>query len=460
MALVQWVARKSDKSPVKVQLLLLLAFSNAFIALNDVLFCAIMLFTTVVTYYTALNIEKTHNKALFISALIILVLELGYFKYTNFFISSFANVLGRDSVTLNILLPLGISFYIFTSIAYIVDVYQQRYKAERNFVYVALLLAFFPKIIAGPIVRGNDFLPQLKNFRGISTNGLIEGVQIFVIGLFKKMVIADHLGVFCNDVFASPCAFDTWTSVLAVVSYSLQIYFDFAGYSDMAIGAAKMLGIEIKPNFNLPYLAKKPSEFWKRWHISLSSWLMDYLYIPLGGSRKGTGRTYCNLLIVMIISGLWHGAGWTFVLWGFLHGLYSCVYRLIDTGFEKKLSKPTNVIVNGVAMVLNFIIVSLLWVFFRAENVNDALVLITQCFYMHDGISQPFTWSFFAIIVMVIITLMSAKNSKMLKQKEVNDYYPIMNLRNLWPQVAFFFFVGLTVIMGYHGNTAFVYGKF
>jgi alginate O-acetyltransferase complex protein AlgI len=382
-----------------------------------------------------------------------LVAFLGYFKYMNFFADSFCRLLGRDTVTWNIILPVGISFYTFCAIAYLIDVYRGEYPAERNFWYVALYISFFPKLTAGPIARGKDFFPQVRAYRGIKWNAVHDGVQILVIGLFKKMVLADHLGVFVDDVFFCPSAYNTGTVLLAAVSYSLQIYFDFSGYSDMAIGISKILGFDLAPNFNLPYLAANVSDFWKRWHISLSSWFQDYLYIPLGGSRRGETRTYINLMLVMLCSGLWHGAGWTFVVWGFCYGILGCINRAvgkIDRGNRWKFLR----------IVLTFGIVTLLWTIFRADSMKKAAQFLKALFSIHTGISQPYTWSFFAMAVLVAGSIAAYVKSKRAGQNRIQGFYPIVDLSKCWGQIAFFTFTGLTIIMGYYGDTAFIYGNF
>ena len=276
--------------------------------------------------------------------------------------------------------------------------------------------------------------------------------------MFKKIVLADHLGVFVDDVFNSTVAFNTATVILASISYSLQIYFDFSGYSDMAIGISKTLGFDFKPNFNLPYISRNMSEFWKRWHISLSSWFQDYLYIPLGGSRMGEVKTYFNLMTVMLISGLWHGAGWTFVVWGGGHGIACC----LNKAFGKKM-KVLGPFVNA---LLTFIVVSLLWVVFRADSISTAEKVWIGMFTIHSGINQPYTWSFFAIICLIISTTVAWKKAKLLNSTDKNGnlfidgFYPVLDLSKFWSQVVFFVFCGLTIILGYFGNTAFIYGAF
>jgi alginate O-acetyltransferase complex protein AlgI len=344
-------------------------------------------------------------------------------------------------------MPLGLSYYTFSSITYLVDVYQGKLPAEKDFVDLALFLSFCPKITAGPIAKAGEFLPQLKRYPGIRRDNVEAGVQIFVIGLFKKIVLADHLKVFVDDVFWAPTAYHSATVILAVISYSLQIYLDFAGYSDMAIGVARTMGIELPANFNFPYLASNISEFWKRWHISLSSFLREYVYYPLGGSRRGSGRTYVNLMLVMLISGAWHGNGVTFLVWGFLHGCASCVHRAFRGKF------PQGKVTRAMGVVWNFVVVSLFWVFFRATDLENAAAVIKGIFVYQDGISQPYLWSFFAMFVCLVAACVGYTKGK-------TGWYPVQKLESVKTWTLFLTFTGLTVMLGYYGNTAFIYGGF
>lgn len=383
---------------------------------------------------------------------VLLLAFLGYFKYTNFFIGNVAKLLGVEYDGLRIILPLGISFFTFSALSYIFDVLKGRCRAETNLLDFSLYMVFFPKIMAGPIVRWTDFKPQIEAYRGLKLDAFHDGIQIFVFGLFKKIVLADHLGVFVDDVFFAPTAYDTGTVILAAVSYSMQIYFDFSGYSDMAAGIAKVFGFDFKANFNLPYIAAGFSDFWRRWHISLSEWFRDYVYFPLGGSRKGEKRTYLNLLLVMLASGIWHGAGWTFLLWGLLHGIASCLERLVKRkGIQIHAALET---------VSTFVFVTLLWTVFRAESIENMLRLWKSMFSIHGGISQPYAWSFFAVACLIAATLYAGKRSRENGKGRVEGYYPVLDLSKIGPMVLFFTFCGLTVILGYFGNTAFIYGRF
>jgi alginate O-acetyltransferase complex protein AlgI len=260
---------------------------------------------------------------------------LGFFKYTNFFVSNslaLAHWLGWPvpDWTVHVILPLGISFHTFQGISYTLDVYHRKVQAVSSFADFALFVAFFPQLVAGPIVRAIDFLPQMVTPPRVSSAQVIEGLHWFLLGLFKKVFLADRLAQFVDQVFANPAAFDAVSQRWAVLAYAGQIYCDFSGYSDIAIGCAKWFGFELPQNFNFPYLASSIADFWKRWHISLSTWMRDYLYIPLGGSRRGSVRTYLNLVVTLTLCGLWHGASWNYVLWGFYNGVLLALHRLYD----------------------------------------------------------------------------------------------------------------------------------
>src|SRR5437667_5899257 len=259
---------------------------------------------------------------------------LCYFKYANFFLASLEEALraaGASSSlpTLSVLLPVGISFYTFEAISYTVDVYRGRMPAERSLPNFMVFILFFPHLVAGPIVRARDFLPQIGRRKRWSWPRMQVGVQFFLMGLFKKLAIADRMAQFVDPVFADPAAFKTGAVWVAVLAYALQIYCDFSGYTDMALGCAHLLGFHLARNFDMPYLATNISEFWRRWHISLSSWLRDYLFLPLGGSHGGNWQTCRNLMITMPLGGLWHGASWTFIAWGVLHGLLLVIHRSV-----------------------------------------------------------------------------------------------------------------------------------
>ncbi len=438
----------------RLQIACILCFSYLFIYRYDWRFSVCIFIYTILMYLFGQMMDGTYSvkkrRILLWGGGIASVLMLCYFKYADFFVQSICRVFGEKNIALHIMLPIGISFYVFSGLSYLIDIYWRRYHAEKNLLDFALYIALFSKLTAGPIVRAEEFLPQVKSYRGLRLDKFSEGIQIFVFGLFKKIVLADHLCVFVDDVFSAPAAFDTFTTILAVISYSFQIYFDFSGYSDMAIGISKAIGFDFPPNFNLPYLAGNSSEFWKRWHISLSSWFQEYLYIPLGGSRKGEARTYFNLLTVMLVSGFWHGAGWTFIFWGFLHGITNCVFRFFSKKYKIKFE----------CMPLNFLVATIFWVAFRADCIDTAFAVWKGMFTLHSGITQIYSWTFFAGFCLLFSSVAAIISSKKKCLKMVNGFYPIMDLSKLSSLILFFTFIGLTVIMGYFGNNAFIYGKF
>lgn len=453
---------KSERSNVIVSNIILLAASYAFLIYVDYRFALVLLLLTLSTWFFA------KRKKTIVVGIVIAVLILGFFKYTNFFAESFAKIFGKDFTALNIILPVGLSFYTFSAISYLVDLKRGR-MTEQNLFDVALYLAFFPKLTSGPIQRSGDFFAQAAKKRAIGAENFSYGIQIFAFGLFKKMVLADRLAVFVDQVYATPKVFGSATVLFAVISYSLQIYFDFSGYSDMAIGVAKILGFDLPRNFNLPYVAHNVTELWKRWHITLSSWLQDYVYISMGGNRKGKVRTYFNLIATMVIGGFWHGANWTFLIWGLLHGVALAVHK-VWMQITKSREKKHSVVANGISIVLTFFFTIFCWIFFRANSLTDALIVIQRIFTFDRGVEQPYFWTFFSIVVLLTATVIAivkskkvGKSSKTLKNKNVSfidGFYPIMNLNKFWGIVVFLVFVGLTIGLAYTGKSPFIYGNF
>lgn len=287
-----------------------------------------------------------------------------YFKYTNFFLENLNTLLKTDHALRNIVLPLGISFIAFTQISFLVDSYRQETK-DVSFLDFALYSAFFPKITQGPITRQKDLIPQLQDQKSriFDADGVAAGLQMFTLGLAKKVFLADTFGNYLTTFFELKGSSNSLEAAVAILAYSLQIYFDFSGYSDMALGAAKMLGFDLPANFNSPYKADSVTDFWRRWHISLTDFLREYIYFPLGGSRKGTARTYVNILIVFLVSGFWHGANWTFIVWGIVHGLLQ-VFERANRKWYFKIPRP-------VRQVLMFVAVSILWMVFRCDTFSD-----------------------------------------------------------------------------------------
>ncbi len=302
---------------------------------------------------------------------------LGFFKYFDFFVESGAELLQMIGLPLTprllaIVLPVGISFYTFQTLSYTIDIYRGQLRAERSLLDLALFVAFFPQLVAGPILRAKDFLPQIARRRQLVLEQVYTGGYLILWGLFKKVVLADNLAVVVDRTFSSDGSPSGATVIIAVYAFALQIYCDFSGYTDIARGSTKMMGFEIPLNFNLPYFSATPAEFWRRWHISLSGWLRDYLYIPLGGDRRGRRRTAINLLITMLLGGLWHGAAWTFVLWGLFHALLIIAYRGCVPAvceFARTWSERTRMVGRWVAVAGFFQLTCLGYLIFRAESV-------------------------------------------------------------------------------------------
>lgn len=325
--------------------------------------------------------NKLHRKLLLALSVTFNLGLLFWFKYTNFFIELSNQLFSTHISMLNLLLPIGISFYTFENLSYTIDVYEGKLEPEKRFVDYLLFLAFFPKLVMGPIVRASDFIPQLKKPFFVSTADFAKGFYLIFSGLFKKLIISDYLTLnIVNYIFENPAQYTGLECLVAVFAYAIVIYCDFSGYSDAAIGIAKWMGITIPSNFDSPYQSKSITEFWRRWHISLSNWLRDYLYIFwLGGNRKGKLRTYINLFITMLLGGFWHGAKWTFIVWGGLHGVALIVHKVWAARTSKPLADINNTgWYNALAAFVTFLFVCFCWIFFRADNFDIAMGMIRQ----------------------------------------------------------------------------------
>jgi D-alanyl-lipoteichoic acid acyltransferase DltB (MBOAT superfamily) len=352
-------------------------------------FLSLIAFSTIVDFIVAQNLIKetvqSKRKRWILISLCSNLGLLGFFKYFGFFSKEFAVMLESlgfyvSMPTLNIILPVGISFYTFQTLAYTIDVYRGKTKPTSNLLDFSVYVSFFPQLVAGPIERSKDLLPQIVNKRTFTKGNFSEGLYHVLIGMFKKVVIADNMAPIVNQVFATPVSDLNGTEILiGVYAFAFQIYGDFSGYSSIAQGIAKWLGIDLSWNFRMPYFSRTPSEFWRRWHITLSSWLRDYLYIPLGGNRHGTFNTFRNLVLTMFLGGLWHGANWTFAVWGLAHGLILVVYHALE-GVTKKVMIP-GVIGKLIAAVIFFHLVCITWLLFRAENLTQAVEMFVQLFH-------------------------------------------------------------------------------
>ena len=358
--------------PLKFRWGLLLVASIVFYASADWKMLALIGGSIVVSYYAGLKIEQAEDekqkRGWMAGCIILLVLILMLFKYWGFFAEAMGNLLGSSSGMFQLVMPLGISYYTFKIISYLADIYKEKIDAEKHFGYYALYVCFFPQILCGPIERADYFIPQLKYVCKFEDKLAAEGLERIIIGLFKKLVIADRLSLYVGTIFDAPMSYPGLASIMAVFFYSIQIYCDFSGYSDMAIGMAQMLGIRTRENFRYPYFSRSIKEFWTRWHISLSSWLKDYIYIPLGGNRKGKLRKNLNTMAVFLVSGIWHGSSLGFVFWGALHGLWN----MIST--PKKEDTP--VWSQILQVLITFLGVTFTWIFFRAKDLPTAFTMI------------------------------------------------------------------------------------
>jgi D-alanyl-lipoteichoic acid acyltransferase DltB (MBOAT superfamily) len=368
----------------------LLAASYYFYAAWAIEYVVWLAATTLIVYVLALEIAKTpetaRRKALLALGLFTNLGLLVSLKYLDFINESLRTLFERFNLLYNVpafqlLLPVGISFYVLQTLGYLIDVYRGKVEPERHLGLLALFVSFFPQLVTGPIERAGHLLPQLRTKREVSAAGISDGLRMMLWGTFKKVVVADRLAIYVDAVYNHPADHSGLPVILATIFYAVQIYCDFSGYTDIALGAAKMLGYDLTENFRQPYCSSSIAEFWRRWHISLSSWFRDYLYIPLGGSRVYKWRWYANVMTVFVLSGLWHGANWTFVLWGGLHGLYYLVQIWTQNARDKvfrvlRLDKPAIRIAIGTLVTLS--LVCLAWLFFRANSVSDAFLLLAN----------------------------------------------------------------------------------
>lgn len=457
----------------KYKPILLLIASYIFYGFNEPILTLLLLAVSIVSFLIAIKIEKAESKItrklFLVMGLILLITPLLYFKYFNFFTQNFNWVLNLNIPIYKIILPIGISFFTFQVVGYLIDVYRKDLKAERSFITFALFKSFFPQLVAGPIERANHLLPQLKKHFEYKSQNFKDGLKITGWGLFKKIVIADRLAEFVDKVYQNYESQPGLILLIATVFFAIQIYCDFSGYSDMAIGIAKLFDIQLMQNFNRPYVSLSIIEFWKRWHISLSTWFKDYLYFPLGGNRVGLPRWCLNILIVFVVSGLWHGASWSFVIWGFLHGLAMIVIRFstpifnsLDSKFlsDFKLTKITK-------WSLTFSFVCLTWIFFRSENANQAFSIIEKIFleifdlsgyeFLANNLgSIGFTLEHTLLLALSLIIFMILDN---LQDEKMIPH--LLNLKDVFVRRSFQYLLILSIIFwGNFGESPFIYFRF
>ena len=426
----------------------------------------LLLFSTIVTYLSGKYISKypKKKKIFLIISLVINIGILFFFKYANFFIDNLNNILNIFKISnfnhLDILLPVGISFYTFQALSYTMDIYRGDVKEEKSFLDYALFVSFFPQLVSGPIEKSKDFLPQLKIKHNFDYDRVKKGLLIMLVGFIFKMVVADRIAIAVNTVYGNLSNYSGVILFITAILYSFQIYTDFYGYSLIAKGTAKVLGYELYDNFDSPYLSKSIKEFWRRWHISLSTWFRDYLYFPLGGSRTSYIKKIRNIMIVFLVSGLWHGASWTFVIWGLLHGLYQ-VIGILTSKLREKI-KFNNKILSSLKIVFTFLLVTFAWIFFRASTFTDAIYVITNSFKNFDlnlmslGLDKYNLIFMFASVVLIVIF-------DILRLKV--DLYRWLQKRNIvirW--IIYFALIWIILIFGIYGpgysENTFIYIQF
>lgn len=451
--------------PHRFRWIMLLGASYYFYLSWKAEYLVLILFSTLLSYYCALQIEQKPNARkvwLWLSILGNLSV-LFFFKYFNFLgeaAQSLLSIIQLDIVPpyLDFLLPVGISFYTFQTLSYTIDIYRGQQKAERHLGLYALYVSFFPQLVAGPIERSGNLLPQFKTRQVLRYESIASGVQQMLWGFFKKLVVADRLALYVNEIYADPQQFSGLTLLLATVLFSFQIYCDFSAYSDIAIGTARCMGYDLMENFRRPYFARSVAEFWRRWHISLSTWFRDYLYIPLGGNRVSVPRWYLNLLIVFLVSGLWHGANWTFVVWGGLHALY-LIGSLFLGSFGERFFQSANAIhrygARAFSILITYSLVLFAWIFFRAETLEDAFYVVGKILDFSGPIYyQGFFLIHLAYSFLAIAILMSVE---LFQEYGKNFSFPTFATRN---HLQYAMLIVAILLLGVFDGGQFIYFQF
>lgn len=447
---------------------LLLISSYSFYMYWRIDFAIIMFFVTIVNFIFGLLINNANNRSIkkifLFSAIFLSLLPLFYFKYSNFIISNVNYFIQNTSYNqinlVELILPVGISFFTFQALSYSLDIYFSNTRVEKNIINFSVFVSFFPQLIAGPIEKSSNLLHQFKQKHDFCGFAFLEGAKLFIWGLFKKVVIADRLSGYVDRIYDNPDLFSGSTLLVATIFFAIQIYCDFSGYSDMAIGLAKILRFKLMKNFNLPYFAQSISDFWKRWHISLSSWFSDYLYKPLGGSRVSLIRWIINIFIVFVVSGFWHGANWTFIIWGIIHA----IYYLLEIIFSKILKYnnlekiKNNNWYNYVCTIIVFLSVCYAWIFFRAKSVNDALLISKkvllgpyESFYIGPS-AVTFILSIFFILILFMVQILQSKGNPQL-------YFLNKKITSCF-QVIWYVFLLITISALGISSNSFIYFQF
>ena len=446
----------------------------------------LILFITIAIDYTAgIMIEKSEGwqrKVYLIVSIVATCLVLFIFKYYNFFIYNFDSlaVLLHWNYSINylkIILPIGLSFHTFQSLCYVIEVYKGKISAERHFGIYSLYVMFYPQLVAGPIERPQNMLPQFREEKKFDHIRVVAGLRLILLGLFKKIFIADRLAILVAGVYSDPSGFNGLPLIFATIFFAFQIYCDFSGYSDIAIGSAKVMGFRLMDNFNFPYFSSTINEFWKRWHISLSSWFRDYVYIPLGGNRVPKINWIINILITFIVSGFWHGASWTFIIWGGLHGLYIVAwdsFTILKDKIIKRFNISNKLYDINIGPVITFLLVSFAWIFFRANSINDALYVVKNLFFGIGGqLSHVYAYllgneDYSALLsglwpgasqidlIIAVITLIGF----IWFESKINFWQKIFNKSMVFRWLVYYFVIILMLFFGIFDNSQFIYFQF
>ena len=455
------------KHTISVQNILLLIASYFFYAYWNIWFLGLLIFSTSLDYFSGLKIESSatnqHKKIWFWLSICINLGLLGLFKYFNFISINLSELLGNFGWTyqpmlLLIALPIGISFYTFHGLSYVIDIYHDKIKAEKNILNYSLFVCFFPLLVAGPIERAQHLIPQLVQRKVFNRAKTINGLQQMLWGFFKKIVIADNCAVFVNQIFSDYENLNSSSLFIGAIFFSFQIYGDFSGYTDIALGAARLFGIELFNNFSYPYFSKSINEFWKRWHISLTSWFRDYIYIPMGGNRVNPIRKIINTIFVFLISGFWHGANWTYISWGFLNSIFILPKTLSQKTQSIDSNKIANKVIGAIKMLFTFLTVSILWVFFRSKTVYDASKYLQNLVYKWNSILPDFNGRKSALVLSVIIFVFM-----IFEWIGKSHNCPLVftnSFKNKWLKWGFYYAIIFSILYFYRGNDQFIYFQF
>ena len=453
--------------PHRYRWILLLTASCVFYMWFVPKYILILLITIIIDYSAGLLMERDADspkkkKRWMVISIVSTLLVLFIFKYLGFLNDSIVALCqslgGKLNTSVKLILPIGLSFHTFQSMSYVIEVYRGHQKAERHFGYYALYVMFFPQLVTGPIERPGNLLRQLHEEKPFCYDNILSGIRLIVFGFFIKMVVADNLGGYVDEVYAHPEEFNSWSVWLAMVFYSFQIYGDFFGYSTIALGSAQLMGYCISDNFRSPYLSKNIAEFWHRWHISLSTWFRDYVYIPLGGSRVKFGRWMYNIMVVFVLSGIWHGANWTFLLWGLAHGLLFCCHRAWSNGSEKlgmrsRFWKKLSAFCSHFSMLPTFIMVTLFWVLFRSTDFANMKAMFGAAFSQFGNGKQlvidPKLWIFLGLFVLSDIILKGQRFDRWCENKPAILRWALCTM-----------LVFLTIVFSSVNNFPFIYFQF